>query len=153
MVEAVCFSKEHVYVPSTKNEGLEVCKYCGLVREAENENEPFPPKGLFCPVEISGRMVNDNEDVCITLRDDDKEKAEITFLDMRRDDLTDDFGWFVEVNDPEGEWQWPLDAPHYFPTLAECVNDAIQWINKYQDPIWISAIPELQKFLSANGAG
>lgn len=43
MVEAVCFLNEHVYIPSSKNEGLEVCKFCGLVRETENEN-PLPPE-------------------------------------------------------------------------------------------------------------
>jgi len=35
MIEAVCFSNEHIFLPSLFHANLDVCKYCGITRPAQ----------------------------------------------------------------------------------------------------------------------
>lgn len=98
------------------------------------------------------RLVNDNKDVAISLEDSDEEKADLVFLDMRAEDRG--FGWFINGSDPEGDYEMPIGAPFYFPTLEECAKDAIEFLQNHSKVTslreWLPAVPLIEQFLSLN---
>lgn len=101
---------------------------------------------LTCPIGINGRVEND--DVCLILRDDETERAELTFCDLRFTGRG--FSWLIFGKNTDGRtFSVPYFGPDTFSSLNECVHNAIAHIREHE-PCWENSIPALQAFLSVN---
>jgi hypothetical protein len=102
--------------------------------------------------EESFRFLDDRPGVAILLYDTDQEMAEILFW-MLPDE---GWSWVIEGKqmDFPSEWQMPLAGPQKFPTLQQCVEDAIEFLKIYSsktsDNRWNHVIDKSNAFLMAN---
>lgn len=107
-------------------------------------------KSLVCPPDVDGRMVYENFAVSILLYEAENSRIEIIFVAL----VSGSYDWFIGINNDEDGWQRSRDIPCEFSTLAECVNDVIEFIKHTQGALgsqeYLPAISKLEKFLAAN---
>lgn len=101
---------------------------------------------LRIPNDVNFRLVNDDTDVSIRLKQTDHTYDDLVILRMAEGDKH--YGWFIENVGYDWEDQLPADGPRYFSELEDTVNDAIQYIEQSKDLFWQSKIQLIKNFLT-----